>query len=438
MRRKCTDSLIHWKKSPSRKPLILQGLRQTGKTWLLRDFGKKYYKNTLYINFETSQIVTDYFSTQASCQDIFLFLEIYSGIPFYPSETLLILDNISCVPTISTFLATAALDYPQYHIAAIDNTFSSHYSSCDFDLLSLYPLDFEEFLWANSEFRLSQEIRSHFRSRTPMGKSLHQKALAQFYLYLAIGGMPLSILEYRKEKKLLMVPDVQQKLLNLFLEDITAHAPSNYTRYCRNCWQSIPAQIGKSNSKFQYRCIAKGATARLYQKPLQWRIDSGLACAVPRHSFSASSLVYSDSNTVSEIPNSGADSEFFYHIYFPDIGLCARQIHASSYLLLSGENNTAKHICTETFLAQHFFQNGYELSFWSGKNQAALPFLLKKDNLYIAIDYRLSPSQKQRNLARFKELYKDSQNLEFYLLSTEDFKQKEAYDIVPLYAGFCI
>ena len=261
---------------------------------------------------------------------------------------------------------------------------------------------------------------------------------AQFYLYLAIGGMPLSILEYRKEKKLLMVPDVQQKLLNLFLEDITAHAPSNYTRYCRNCWQSIPAQIGKSNSKFQYRCIAKGATARLYQKPLQWLIDSGLACAVPRHSFSASSLVYSDSNTVSEIPNSGADSEFFYHIYFPDIGLCARQIHASSYLLLSGENNTAKHICTETFLAQHFFQNGYELSFWSGKNQAALPFLLKKDNLYIAIDYRLSPSQKQRNLARFKELYKDSQNLEFYLLSTEDFKQKEAYDIVPLYAGFCI
>lgn len=164
MRRKCTDSLIYWKKNPGRKPLILQGLRQTGKTWLLMDFGNKQYEHTLYINLETDRSATDYLSVPHAPQEVLLFLETCAGKPLRPASSLLILDNIQCIPQISTLLTSIALDFPQYHIGSIykgvvnSDSFSVH----DFDILTLYPLDFEEFLWANAEFALTREIRNHF------------------------------------------------------------------------------------------------------------------------------------------------------------------------------------------------------------------------------------------------------------------------------------
>lgn len=279
MRRKCTDSLIYWKKNPGRKPLILQGLRQTGKTWLLMDFGNKQYEHTLYINLETDRSAADYLSVPHDPQEVLLFLETCAGKPLRPASSLLILDNIQCIPQISTLLTSIALDFPQYHIASIykgvvnSDSFSVH----DFDILTLYPLDFEEFLWANAEFALTREIRNHFSDFSPMGKKLHEKALSQFRLYLIIGGIPAAIMEYKKEKKLLLVPDTQQKLLNLFLSDITALAPKGTARHCRNAWLSIPAQLGRTSRKFQYTRIAKGATAKVYHEPLQWLISTGLA-----------------------------------------------------------------------------------------------------------------------------------------------------------------
>lgn len=164
MRRKRTDSLIQWKKSPSRKPLILQGLRQTGKTWLLLDFGSKQYENTLYINLETDKPAADYLSIPHDPQEALLFLETYADKPLRPSTSLLILDNLQCVPQISTLLAGIALDFPHYHIAAIKKGVypDPDYTSNDFDILTLYPMDFEEFLWANAEFALAREIRAHF------------------------------------------------------------------------------------------------------------------------------------------------------------------------------------------------------------------------------------------------------------------------------------
>ena len=174
MRRKYTDSLIQWKKNPHRHPLLLQGLRQTGKTWLALDFAEKNYKNTLYLNLETDKPVADYLSVPRPPQDALLFLETYAGKPLLPSVSLLILDNIQCVPELSTLLAAISLDYPQYHIIAIHRGLVSPelYNKNDFHIISLYPLDFEEFLWANAEYALSREIRRHFSTLTPLGKEL--------------------------------------------------------------------------------------------------------------------------------------------------------------------------------------------------------------------------------------------------------------------------
>ena len=300
----------------------------------------------------------------------------------------------------------------------------SDYPDCDFDILPLPPLDFEEFLWANAEFALSREIRAHFANFEPLGKKLHQKALAQFRLYQIIGGMPAAILEYKKEKKLLMVPDTQQKLLNLFLNDITMQAPKGTASHCRNSWLSIPTQLGKTSRKFQYTRIAKGATAKHYQKPLQWLIQTGLA------------LPCNDVTYPQISPSSHAQASS--HLYPVDIGLCTRILKLPAYQLLSGEESIANTACTETFLAQQFTQNGYTLSYWSSGNQAEVPFLLSKNNHLIAVDYRTTPHQKCRNLMRLHAAPDLPEIEQMYLLSTEDFRQKEYYQIVPVYAAFCI
>lgn len=426
MRRKCTDSLIRWKKSTNRKPLILEGLRQTGKTWLLMDFGNKQYEHTLYINLETDQSVSDYLSTPRDAQEALLFLETYADKPLRPASSLLILDNIQCISGISTLLTSIATDFPQYHIisAARGVVNSYDYPDCDFDILPLHPLDFEEFLWANAEFALSREIRAHFANFEPLGKKLHQKALAQFRLYQIIGGMPAVILEYKKEKKLLMVPDTQQKLLNLFLNDITMQAPKGTASHCRNSWLSIPTQLGRTSRKFQYTRIAKGATAKHYQKPLQWLIQTGLA------------LPCNDVTYPQISPSSHAQASS--HLYPVDVGLCTRILKLPAYQLLSGEESIANTACTETFLAQQFTQNGYTLSYWSSGNQAEVPFLLSKNNHLIAVDYRTTPHQKCRNLMRLHAAPDLPEIEQMYLLSTEDFRQKEYYQIVPVYAAFCI
>ena len=419
MRRKCTDSLIRWKKSSIRKPLILQGLRQTGKTWLLMDFGSKQYEHTLYINLETDQPAADYLSTPRDAQEALLFLETYAGKPLRPASSLLILDNIQCIFGISTLLTSIATDFPQYHIVSVikGGGKPSDYPDCDFEHLTLHPFDFEEFLWANAEFALSREIRTHFTNFEPLGKKLHEKALAQFRLYQIIGGMPAAILEFKKEKKLLMVPDTQQKLLNLFLNDITMQAPGGTASHCRNSWLSIPTQLGRTNRKFQYTRIAKGATAKYYKEPLQWLIQNGLVLPC---------------NNVSEcFPR-------LSHLYPVDVGLCSRILKLPACQILSGEESIANTSSTETFLAQQFTQKGYTLSYWSSGNQAEVPFLLSKNNHLIAIDYRTTPHQKCRNLMRLHAAPDFSEIEQMYLLSPEDFRQKESYQIVPVYAAFCI
>lgn len=216
---------------------------------------------------------------------------------------------------------------------------SDSFSVHDFDILTLYPLDFEEFLWANAEFSLTREIRNHFSDFSPMGKKLHEKALSQFRLYLIIGGMPAAIMEYKKKRS--------------------------------SCWYLTPSK---------------------------------------------SSL----------------------HLYPVDTGLCSCILKIPAFQLLSGEETTAGTACIETFLAQHFIRNGYALSYWSSGNQAEVPFLLSKNSHFIAIDYRSTPHQKCRNLMQLNKSSLSPAPTQMYLISAEDFRQKEAYQIVPLYAVFCI
>ena len=350
---------------------------------------------------------------------------------FIAGDTVIIFDELQEFPDIATALKSFRID-GRFDVICSGSLLGINYRKIHSNSVGyktdyeMFSMDFEEFLWANAEFALTREIRNHFSDFSPMGKKLHEKALSQFRLYLIIGGMPAAIMEYKKEKKLLLVPDTQQKLLNLFLSDITALAPKGTARHCRNAWLSIPAQLGRTSRKFQYTRIAKGATAKVYHEPLQWLISTGLA--IPCQTAVCS-----------------RPSETSLHLYPVDTGLCSCILKIPAFQLLSGEETTAGTACIETFLAQHFIRNGYALSYWSSGNQAEVPFLLSKNNHFIAVDYRITPHQKCRNLMRLYNIRHQTdsscpleQLKQMYLLSTEDFKSKEHYQIVPVYAAFCI
>ena len=428
LKRKIEQKLIDWKNTENRKPLIIKGCRQCGKTFSVLDFAKKNYKNVVYLNFFENPDYASVFAGSLEVDTIVMMLSALLGSEavFESGSTVLILDEIQECPEARTALKFFRID-GRYDVIGTGSLlgvkgYGKEPKSVPVGsetVIDMYPLDFEEFLWANAEFALTREIRNHFSDFSPMGKKLHEKALSQFRLYLIIGGMPAAIMEYKKEKKLLLVPDTQQKLLNLFLSDITALAPKGTARHCRNAWLSIPAQLGRTSRKFQYTRIAKGATAKVYHEPLQWLISAGLA--IPCQTAVCS-----------------RPSETSLHLYPVDTGLCSCILKIPAFQLLSGEETTAGTACIETFLAQHFIRNGYTLSYWSSGNQAEVPFLLSKNSHFIAIDYRTTPHQKCRNLMQLNKSSLSPAPTQMYLISAEDFRQKEAYRIVPLYAVFCI
>lgn len=428
LKRKIEQKLIDWKNTENRKPLIIKGCRQCGKTFSVLDFAKKNYKNVVYLNFFENPDYASVFAGSLEVDTIVMMLSALLGSEavFESGSTVLILDEIQECPEARTALKFFRID-GRYDVIGTGSLlgvkgYGKEPKSVPVGsetVIDMYPLDFEEFLWANAEFALTREIRNHFSDFSPMGKKLHEKALSQFRLYLIIGGMPAAIMEYKKEKKLLLVPDTQQKLLNLFLSDITALAPKGTARHCRNAWLSIPAQLGRTSRKFQYTRIAKGATTKVYHEPLQWLISAGLA--IPCQTAVCS-----------------RPSETSLHLYPVDTGLCSCILKIPAFQLLSGEETTAGTACIETFLAQHFIRNGYALSYWSSGNQAEVPFLLSKNSHFIAIDYRTTPHQKCRNLMQLNKSSLSPAPTQMYLISAEDFRQKEAYQIVPLYAVFCI
>ena len=423
MKRNAIQELVAWKSSEDRKPMVLKGARQVGKTWLMKEFGQNYYDSYVYFNFDEEDELKSIFEVNKNPQRIIELLSLITGEKILPEKTLIIFDEIQECPEALNTLKYFKEKANEYHVIAAGSLLGTllaqpkSYPVGMVNLLDIYPLTFDEFLEATDESLYA--YYSSIQKEQPIEEIFHNRLLEAYNYYLIIGGMPAAIMEYKKEKKLLLVPDTQQKLLNLFLSDITALAPKGTARHCRNAWLSIPAQLGRTSRKFQYTRIAKGATAKVYHEPLQWLISAGLA--IPCQTAVCSKL-----------------SENSLHLYPVDTGLCSCILKIPAFHLLSGEETTAGTACIETFLAQHFIRNGYALSYWSSGNQAEVPFLLSKNSHFIAIDYRTTPHQKCRNLMQLNKSSLSPAPTQMYLISAEDFRQKEAYRIVPLYAVFCI
>jgi len=430
MRRNIEQRLIEWKNKKDRKPLIVNGARQVGKTYILREFGASYYKNVVYVNLETNISVASYFDGDISPERLIRYLEAYAGEAIIPESTLIIFDEIQSCERALTALKYFCEETPEYHIAAAGSLLgvAIHRERYSFpvgkvDTITLYPFTFEEFLWACGENLLCDEIRQHYESLEPMPEALHNKAIDLYRYYLIVGGMPAAVNEFVQSKKLIGVSDIQNKILSDYLADMAKYANNSESVKIRACYNSIPAQLAKENKKFQYKVVQKGGSSTIFGASIDWLNFAGvvLKCQRVEQAFEPVS-VYADLSS--------------FKLYMGDTGLLVMKSGISQQTVLSGEANLFMGAVCENYVAQALTANGHQLHYWTSEHIAELDFVLQKGSEIIGIEVKKAQHVKSKSLFEFIKKYKPAYSIR---LSEKNFGVTgNNVRIVPLYATFCI
>lgn len=430
MKRSIEDELVKWKNSDNRKPLILNGARQVGKTYSLCEFGEKYYKNTIYVNLETNLSVARYFDNDISPERIIRFLEAFAKETVVPGETLVILDEVQSCERALTSLKYFCEEAPEYHIAAAGSLLGVAINRQKFsfpvgkaDTVTMYPLTFEEFLWANGEEKLCDEIRECYNELIPMSQALHERAIDLYRCYLIVGGMPAAVSEFVKSGKTILIPDIQNKILGDYIADMAKYADGKESVKIRACYNSVPAQLAKDNKKFQYKVVRKGGSASLFGEAIDWLGFAGvvLKCQKIEQAFEPIS-VYADLSS--------------FKLYMSDTGLLVSKSGISQQTVLSGEPNLFMGAVCENYTAQTLTSKGYPLYYWASEQSAELDFVIQKNSSIIGIEVKKAQHVRSKSLFEFIKRYSPAYSIR---LSEKNFGATDNnVRIVPLYAAFCI
>lgn len=432
MKRKITDNLIAWKnQTKGRMPLLVYGARQVGKTHILREFGETHYKNVAYINLETNQTVSSYFSENIEPERIIRFLETEVRERIVPEETLIIFDEVQSCERALTSLKYFNEKAPEYHIACAGsllgvaiNRDQYSFPVGNVESITLFPLDFEEFLWAVNEKLLCENIKKSFENNEALPSSLHEKALDLYRLYLIIGGMPRAVLTYVETGSLITVPDVQNNIINDYIADMAKYADNAESVKIRAAYNSIPVQLAKENKKFQYKLAQRGGSSAIFGPAIDWLHFAGvvLKCTRIEQGFMPIS-VYSDLAS--------------FKLYMSDVGLLTMKSGLSQQTVLSAStiDNTFLGAVSENYVAQVFAAKQYGLYYWTTEGKAELDFVLQKGDEIIPVEVKTGERTKSKSLAMFKEKYKPAYSIR---ISSKNFGFHDNIKSVPLYAVFCI
>jgi predicted AAA+ superfamily ATPase len=436
MRRKIEDKLVQWKdKSGGRMPLLLYGARQVGKTYVLNSFAERYFKNTVYINLETNLSVASYFDDDINPDRIIRFLETTVNQEIIPGQTLIIFDEIQACERALTSLKYFSELAPEYHVAAAGSLLgvAIHREKYSFPVgkvesLMLFPMDFEEFLWATGEDRLAEEIRRCFSLLSPMSEALHKKAIELYRYYLIVGGMPACVERFAESQKLVLIPTLQNEILNNYIADMAKYASSGEAVKIRSCFNSIPAQLAKENRKFQYKVVQKGGSASLFGASIDWLAQANVVMKCQRIEQAVNPIaVYADLSS--------------FKLYMSDVGLLITKSGIPQQTVLSGEANLFMGAVTENYIAQALTSSGHNLFYWTSDYQAELDFVFQKDTEIVGIEVKKGVHVKSRSLSVFIQKYAPSYSIRF---SEKNFGRgdnaaaENGIISIPLYAAFCV
>lgn len=430
MKRKITEQLAAWKNSTKRKPLIINGARQVGKTYILREFGRENYNNTVYVNLEINKIIAAIFENSSSVSDIIKYLEAETRERIVPEKTLIIIDEIQSCERAVTSLKYFCEEAPEYHVAAAGsllgiavNREKSSFPVGKVNTLQLYPLDFEEFLWATGNDILCGEICSCYETLKPINEALHQKALNLYHDYIIVGGMPEAVKTFTESNSYIDVGLVQSSIINNYTADMAKYATNSESVKIRGCYNSIPAQLAKDNKKFQYKVVQKGGSAAIFGASLEWLKQAGVVLECQRVDQGNEPLsVYADQTS--------------FKIYMSDVGLLVNKSQISTTTIAMNEENSFMGAVTENYVAQQLAAKNYPLFYWSTSNsQAELDFVLQKGDEIYGIEVKRGNHVRSRSLNMFAQKYSPDKCIRF---SQKNFGKSNDIISVPLYAAFLI
>jgi predicted AAA+ superfamily ATPase len=430
VKRKIVEKLEKWKTSSSRRPLLLYGARQVGKTYTVLSFGKEHYKNTVYCNFEDSTELAAIFERDLNPDRIIRELAAKSGQSIFKGDTLLCFDEIQSCERALTSLKYFCENAPEYHIIAAGSLLGVAVNREKYSfpvgkvkLLTMYPLDLEEFLWALGKTELAELIRSSFTTDEPL--SLHETALDLYRLYLLTGGMPRAVLEYSEKQDYNFVLAEQKTLNDAYLADMAKYATPMETARIMAAFNSVPAQLAKDNHKFQYKVIKSGARAYEYETPLEWLRASGVI--IKCHKVNEGKLpltAYMDGSA--------------FKVYLTDTGLlCAKfNIPANAVLSETASFVGFKGALAENYVCAALTFNGYTPFYWDSQGKAEIDFVIQdRDGNVIPVEVKSGDNVKAKSLAQFVGRYQPRYSIR---ISAKNFGFENGIKAVPLYAVFCI
>ena len=424
MERLLMDDLVKWKNKKRRKPLIIHGARQVGKTWIMKEFGKRFFNKTIYISFDNNERMKNVFDMDYDIDRILSAIRIEAGETFAPADTLLIFDEIQEVPRALTSLKYFCENAPEYYIIAAGSLLGmalhegTSFPVGKVDFLNLYPMNFREFLMASGENDLAELL---IRQDFGLINAFSAKFTDLLRRYYYVGGMPEAVKCYFEEDDVLAVREIQKNLLQYYENDFSKHAPKEQIPRIRMVWNSIPAQLAKENRKFIYGMVREGARAKEYELAIQWLSDYGLIMKSHRITKPGMPLIaYMEQNS--------------FKIFMLDIGLLAAKGGLSARMLLEGNRifKEFKGALTEQFAAQQLHSRKMELYYYSTENSSGeIDFVVQKDQYCIPLEVKAEENLRARSLRAYCSKYRPEIALRS---SMSNYREQEWMNNVPLYA----
>lgn len=431
MYRKVIRFLEDWQNSPHRKPLILQGARQVGKTYSILEFGRTHYDNVAYFNFETNPKLNETFDENISPDYLIPILSHIAGQTIVREKTLIVFDEVQLCERALTSLKYFCEDAPDYHIIVAGSLLGVAVNRARFsfpvgkvDMKTLYPMDIEEFMLAMGEETLVQQIRQCFDANTPLPSALHEAALMLYRQYLVVGGMPECVLQFVETKDYILIRHTQDTILASYLNDMSKYNTLNEIKKTRLTYDNITVQLSKKNTRFQYKLIKKGGRASEFENAIEWLTLSGIV-----------SQIYKVEQIKKPLENYRDIDSF--KIYVSDLGLlCAKKdLAATDILYMVDEINDFKGGMTENYVNTHLTINGYKTYYWESNRRAEIDFIIQRDTHIIPIEVKVADNTRAKSLKLYMDTYKPAYAIK---LSTKNFGFEDNKKIVPLYAVFCI
>ena len=424
MERAAMKELVKWKNKKNRKPLIIEGARQVGKTWLMKEFGRLHYQTTVYINFDSDITVKNLFEQNKDTGRIIMGLELYSGIKINKESTLIIFDEIQEVPSALASLKYFCENAPEYNIVCAGSLLGiALHSGTSFpvgkvEFLKLYPLSFSEFLYASGKEKYADLLYSRDFEMINTFCDIYTEALKHYYF---TGGMPEAVLCYSETKDFVEIRNIQKRILNAYEQDFSKHAPNEIVPKIRMVWNSIPSQLAKENKKFLYGLVREGARAKDYEEAIMWLSDCGLVYKVSRVNSPGLPLrAYEDMKA--------------FKLFIHDTGLLGCMAGLGSKVLIEGNRafSEFKGALTEQYVLEQMTADS-DLNIYYYTNERGsceIDFVIDDGEHVVPVEVKAEENLQAKSLKTFRDKYAPEISVR---TSMSGYRKEEWMVNIPLY-----